>query len=197
MDNLVALSKPVSEGSYLLLVESKAPWYAPSFLIKLGFKRAVPDYRKIKGLTRKAFTIGKNNGLFGGLYTWQSLADLNSYYNEERIKSVEEKRGMRPLLSIFQVLSSRDAQTAKNCSQDQWEGNFVFSIEQLHNDTKDEALKTFRETSLKDGVITDYLALKDGLLYHISLWLDERYLKMNLHSNSIKILDAPLLIENA
>lgn len=196
MDNTIAFSKPVGKGAYLLLVESKAPWYAPAFLIKLGFKRAASDYREIKGLVRKAFTIGRNNGLFGGLYTWQSLEDLRSYYNEERVKEVEVKRGMRPLLYIFQILSSKDVSTTNRSTRNEWDGHFVISIVELKTSQELDAIKLFNETKLRDGVITDYLALKEGQLFQISLWKDEQHLKKNLHLPSIKILDAPLLIEN-
>ncbi len=191
MDKEVAFSNPISKGSYLLLVESKAPWYAPSFLIKQGFKRAVPEYKEIKGLKRKAFTIGRNNGFFGGLYTWQSLDDLKNYYNEERINSVEKKRGMRPILSIFQVLSSKDDVTTPS-SKDIWEGNFIISIAEVKEVSESVALASFNESKLRDGVITDYLVLKEGLVYQISLWKDEKYLQ----KPALKTLDAPLIIEN-
>lgn len=187
----VAFSNPIGSGSYLLLVESKAPWYAPSFLIKKAFKKAVPEYKEIKGLKRKAFTIGRNNGFFGGLYTWQSLNDLKSYYNEERINSVEKKRGMRPILSLYQVLSSKDA-IATSSPKDIWEGSFIISINELKDVPESVALTSFNESKLRDGVITDYLVQKEGLLYQISLCKDEKYIQ----KPALKIIDAPLIIEN-
>jgi len=188
----MTFSNSLPKGSYLLLVESKAPWYAPSFLIKMGFKRAVNDYKNIKGLKRKAFTIGRNNGFFGGLYTWQSLNDLKEYYNEERIRSVEKNRGMRPILSIFEVISYKDAKNDKNSSKDIWEGNYVISLVELKDISVTNALKIFNESKLREGIITDYLVVKEGSIYQISLWKDETF----INTPSLKIIDAPLMIEN-
>lgn len=191
MDNEMAFSNPIGKGSCLLLVESKAPWYAPSFLIKQGFKRAVPDYKEIKGLKRKAFTIGRNNGFFGGLYTWQSLDDIKNYYNEERIKSVEKKRGMRPILSIFQVLSSKDAVITPS-SKTIWEGDFIISITEVNDASESDAIKSFNDLQLNEGIITDHLVLKEGRVFKVTLWKEKKYMQ----KPALKILDAPLIIEN-
>lgn len=196
MQNSVSFYKPVTPGSYLLLVESKAPWYAPSFLIKRAFVKAAPEYQSVKGLRRKAFTIGDNNGLFGGLYLWESLRDLDTYYDEERILSVEKKRGMRPILSKFQVLSSRDAETKTNPSPEKWQGSFTISIVDIPDLKESEALNLFNQTKLREGVITDYLTSKDNRLFQITLWRDEKTLKKHLPSSSVKVLKAPLILEN-
>ena len=168
-------SRPINNQGTLLLVESKTPWYAPNFLVKRAFKKAVPEYQAVNGLTRKAFTIG-HDGLFGGLYTWENRQIADSYYNEERIQSVEKKRGMRPRLTFFKIQSFNDYALdlpVTDIKSSEWDGDFVVSIKDLQenlghlDEVKINYVKKMADTNQK-GLVTSYLASTDaGKLFEI------------------------------
>jgi hypothetical protein len=45
-----------------------------------AFEAAVPTYRKVPGLLRKAFVLD-GAGRFGGVYLWASRADADRHYD--------------------------------------------------------------------------------------------------------------------
>ena len=130
IENAQTYSLAIPSGAYLLLVESKRPWFAPDFLIRIGIKKVVAEYQTVPGLLRKNFTIGQG-GVFRGLYTWKNREVLNAYYNDAKIKAIEEKRGMRPILSVFEVVQSKDFSVklppSRNSTRE-WSGKYVVTI---------------------------------------------------------------------
>lgn len=102
---------------------------------------------------------------------------------------------MRPLLSIFKILSYKDIPTKKDPHQNIWAGKFAVIIVELKALDQSPAQNDFDQAPIRDGV-TDYLTVKDNRLYQITLWNDQEELKRHVFSGHAKTLDAPLLIEN-
>ncbi|MCM0606053.1 MAG: hypothetical protein KA715_08175 [Xanthomonadaceae bacterium] len=192
----------ITDGAYLLIVESKRPWYAPDFLIRKGFKNAVPEYQHAEGLIRKNFLIGQN-GLFGGLYTWRDRASLDSFYGEARINAIEAKRGMRPILSIFKVLYAHDFPLGlppSNNAEKEWDGDYVVSVvnKGLAANQLETAKDAYEKVNAQGGQITSYLVQgDDGNIYDIRLWVSQEERDLNLQGMSSKDFDAPVLIEGS
>ena len=192
--------KPISENATLLLVESKIPWYAPNFLVKKGIINAIPDYQNLEGLNRKAFTIGQD-GLFGGVYTWVNRKRAEEYYNEDRIKSVEKKRGMRPRLTFFKVLAYKDSGSELHPTEINskiWIDDFYISIEKI-NDPSDDVKVTKQFESLSvNGIITKYLVSDDfNNKYELIIWKNEESFNKNRNNQTtvMKTYSTPVLIE--
>jgi len=191
------------ESAALLLVESKAPWYAADFMIKTKFKQAVPEYQNQKGLIRKAFTIGPA-GFFGGLYVWNSRAELDSFYTEERIEQIRQKRGIRPRLVYYKLQDYYDTgirlrTNLKNAEE--WDGDFVLTVagttgSDLTAERKRFALK--KQGHYPPGLVTDYFVTEEssGQICELKVWTNKCVAKSaEDHFATVRVYKAPTLIE--
>lgn len=67
-----------------------------------AFEASAPRFRGMPGLIRKYYLFdGKERG--GAFYVWSSRAQAEALYNEEWRKSLTERYGSPPSLSIFEV----------------------------------------------------------------------------------------------
>ncbi len=90
------------------LVRVKTPWYGFQFLLKRGFRKAIPTYAAIEGLLFKYFTYQKKARTFGGIYLWRSKAEAEKWYNEKWFALVRTRYGAEAQLEYFTVTSLTD-----------------------------------------------------------------------------------------
>lgn len=64
--------------------------------------RAKEAYVGLKGLHTKAFILNVETGEYGGMYIWETQADLDAFLQSDLIAVAAEKLG-RPAIQIYEV----------------------------------------------------------------------------------------------
>src|SRR3954452_7708783 len=77
----------------LAVVRVHSPWYAPRFVIRGKFHDVLGEYEALPALQAKYFTI-TDGGEFGGLYLWDTRADVEKHFDAAWHARVKEKRGV-------------------------------------------------------------------------------------------------------
>jgi len=75
------------------IVRVPAPWYAPRFAIRGKFHDVLGEYEALSALQAKYFTIS-DAGQFGGIYLWETRADVDHHFDAAWHARVKEKRGV-------------------------------------------------------------------------------------------------------
>ena len=75
------------------IVRVRAPWYAPRFAIRSKFHDVLGEYEALPALQAKYFTI-TDGGEFGGIYLWDTRADVERHFDAAWHARVKEKRGV-------------------------------------------------------------------------------------------------------
>lgn len=83
------------------IVQVKAPWWAPDFLIERRFADSIPRYRAAPGLARK-FYILSDRGTLGGIYLWRDRAAAEAFYDPAWHADLTERYGAPPDLVVFE-----------------------------------------------------------------------------------------------
>ncbi|MBO0935778.1 hypothetical protein J2I47_04380 [Fibrella sp. HMF5335] len=93
-------------GQVVTIVRVKAPWYAFDFLLRRGFREALPTYQSVNGLRFKAFSsIDRPDGtFFGGIYWWDTERQARQWYSPAWFADVERKRKARPTVDYLPVV---------------------------------------------------------------------------------------------
>lgn len=65
------------------------------------FKSTAPRYRGVEGLVRKSYIWAEGGSIVGALYTWQSRAEAESFYNDSWRSFVRAKYQVDPVLRHF------------------------------------------------------------------------------------------------
>ncbi len=87
------------------------PWYGLPFLLRRGFRKAVPEYQAISGLRFKYFASTVRGRFFGGIYLWDHLNQAQQQFSPtwfdrvRRTYKAEGQVGYYPLLSAKQFVA--------------------------------------------------------------------------------------------
>ena len=84
------------------LVQIPIPPGITNDLVLSGFADAEETYRKVRGLLRKNFIIGEQ-GTFGGVYLWDSMASAQAWFDDEWRQRVNDTYGNPPTVEWFEV----------------------------------------------------------------------------------------------
>jgi|SRR6476469_7170589 len=90
----------------LAIVKVKTPWYALPFLLRRGFRKAVPQYRQAPGLRFKHFATTADHRFFGGIYLWASLAAAQSWFSAQWFERVRRTYKAKGEVRFYPVLSA-------------------------------------------------------------------------------------------
>jgi len=95
---------PVSVGGrhVATLVQIPIPSGVSNDLVRDGFAGAEETYRNVRGLLRKNFIIGEE-GTFGGVYLWDSLASAEEWLDDRWRQRVTDTYGSPPTVEWFEV----------------------------------------------------------------------------------------------
>jgi hypothetical protein len=95
---------PVSVGGrhVATLVQIPIPSGVSNDLVRDGFAGAEETYRNVRGLLRKSFIIGEE-GTFGGVYLWDSLASAEEWLDDRWRQRVTDTYGSPPTVEWFEV----------------------------------------------------------------------------------------------
>lgn len=66
-------------------------------------EQAAPRFRALDGLQTKHFLYQEADGLGGGFYAWETMAQAQAFHSEEWLDSMEERMGSRPELAFFET----------------------------------------------------------------------------------------------
>jgi hypothetical protein len=94
-------------GRILAITRVKTPWHGLRGLVVRGFRKSIPDYQKIDGLTRKMYCLTQD-GHFGGLYLWQSDAKARRWFNDAWFARIQKTYGQPGTITYYQVLKTTD-----------------------------------------------------------------------------------------
>jgi hypothetical protein len=102
--NNVQGGTPVSVGGrhVATLVQIPIPSGVSNDLVRDGFAGAEETYRNVRGLLRKNFIIGEE-GTFGGVYLWDSLASAEEWLDDRWRQRVTDTYGSPPTVEWFEV----------------------------------------------------------------------------------------------
>ena len=64
------------------------------------FHKIAPGFADVKGLIRKQFIWGEN-GMAGGVYQWESLADAKAFYQGAWLDGILARYGVYPEIEYF------------------------------------------------------------------------------------------------
>ena len=84
------------------LVQIPIPPGVTNDLVLDGFVSAEDTYRNVHGLLRKSFIIGEQ-GTFGGVYLWDSMASAQAWLNDKWRQGVKDAYGNPPTVEWFDV----------------------------------------------------------------------------------------------
>jgi heme-degrading monooxygenase HmoA len=90
-------------GAAAAVVRVPTPWYAPRSLVTSRMRDTTAQYAALPGLAYKAFSLGRTDRSFGGLYLWQSLAAARAWFSPEWFARVERERGSKADVRFFEV----------------------------------------------------------------------------------------------
>jgi hypothetical protein len=68
------------------------------------FHKIAPGFAGVKGLLRKQFIWGEN-GIAGGVYQWESLADAKAFYQGPWLDGILARYGVYPEIEYFQTFA--------------------------------------------------------------------------------------------
>ncbi|MBO0931494.1 hypothetical protein [Fibrella aquatilis] len=145
-------------GQVITIVRVKAPWYAFDFLLRRGFRQALPTYQSLDGLRFKAFSsIDRPDGtFFGGIYWWDSERQARQWFSPAWFADVERKRNVKPTVDYFPVVQTATFVTPSfNYRQHETDCVTVFA-HNLSEKQRQHAL------SAQDGLWQTYLVGESG-----------------------------------
>ena len=75
------------------LTKVKTPWYAIPFLLKKGFRKAVPEFESVEGLLFKYFSSVREHGVsyFGGIYLWENRNATERQFSSKWFERVKKR----------------------------------------------------------------------------------------------------------
>jgi len=97
-----------TSSSVAVVVKVASPWYAPDFMITRKMRDTAPTYQSIPGLNFKAFVLSKSGRHFGGIYLWQDIHSVRSWFTPEWFSRVTEERGSLPEVLVLEVRIALD-----------------------------------------------------------------------------------------
>lgn len=93
----------------IAVVNVKTPWYAFHFLLRRGFRKAVPEYQQVPGLRFKYFATSADHRFFGGIYLWASQADAQRWFSPQWFERVRRTYKAEGNVRFFDVLNEYTA----------------------------------------------------------------------------------------
>jgi hypothetical protein len=103
IDNVPGATPTSKGGSKVAtFVQVPIPPGVTNDLVLEGFASAEETYRSVRGLLRKSFIIAEN-GTFGGVYLWDSVASAETWLNDRWRQRVTDDYGNPPTVEWFEV----------------------------------------------------------------------------------------------
>ncbi len=174
-------------GKVLTITKVKTPVYAVRPLVVNGFRNSVPEYKTIKGLLFKIYSMTEKNDYFGGIYLWESEQAAKNWFNAEWFARIEKKYGAAGQADYYQVVSVTDLSKIDKTDGDFWA---VLSFVKPESKVKCPTSGLLKAIEVKDA------NLRTGF---VTLWNSQadavKYFETAESENTF--FDTPVLIDNS
>lgn len=94
-----------TKDAVVAISKVKAPIYAVRSLVVKGFRDSIPEYKAVKGLTFKAYSLSDDGKFFGGVYYWKNAEDAKNWFNWAWFERVAKKYGVAGTVDYYTVSS--------------------------------------------------------------------------------------------
>ena len=92
----------------VVVVRIPVPRFAPKWLVRRKMKATIDLYSSIPGLEFKLFTVERDSGDFGGIYTWRDRGSATEWFNPEWFARVKRDRGSEAHVRFLEAPMSID-----------------------------------------------------------------------------------------
>jgi hypothetical protein len=92
----------------VVIVRIPVPRFAPKWLVRRKMKATIDLYSSIPGLEFKLFTVERDSGDFGGIYTWRDRGSATEWFNPEWFARVKRDRGSEAHVRFLEAPMSID-----------------------------------------------------------------------------------------
>lgn len=92
----------------VVIVRIPVPRFAPKWLVRRKMKATIDLYSSIPGLEFKLFTVERDSGDFGGIYTWRDRGSAIDWFNPEWFARVKRDRGSEAHVRFLEAPMSID-----------------------------------------------------------------------------------------
>jgi len=92
----------------VVIVRIPVPRFAPKWLVRRKMKATIDLYSSIPGLEFKLFTVERDSGDFGGIYTWRDRGSATDWFNPEWFARVKRDRGSEAHVRFLEAPMSID-----------------------------------------------------------------------------------------
>ena len=99
---------PTLRDQVVVVVRIPVPRFAPKWLVRRKMKATIDLYSSIPGLEFKLFTVERDSGDFGGIYTWRDRGSATEWFNPEWFARVKRDRGSEAHVRFLEAPMSID-----------------------------------------------------------------------------------------
>lgn len=97
--------EPVAiQATHLTITYVKRPWYAWRGLVVNRMEKSTEEYRQVKGLAQKWYTLSDHEDTLGGIYFWDSAAPSALWFDSTWFARTEARYGQAGTVLHYDIL---------------------------------------------------------------------------------------------
>ncbi|HLL24815.1 MAG TPA: hypothetical protein VK427_21930 [Kofleriaceae bacterium] len=194
-----------------VIVRVWAPWYAPRFMIRRGFAKALGEYESIAAIRAKYFSISDDRA-YGGLYLWSSREAADRHFTPAWHAKVRDRRGVEPDVQTFAapfvidgaVVPRGDERGNRSLA---YPGSATWARWRVSPGNTSVAAVIAAALAREPGLVRAFVVVDDGSVGAIALWASRdaadrattsahlRAIDPRLEQASVVRFETPLLID--